>query len=165
MNGKANLLQGPQQPFQAVGEKDGGGGVSQEQGTGDEQEDTQHHEDGLPNALLGDFENAKLPQHRTGGIKQVQDGGEGHDEQYRLQTLEESLALDAGDGDQEQHQHHQQPIGDHKFTQEDGDDKKQGEQQFRPGVQPVEDGVSWEVLPQGDIFQCHLYALLVPISL
>ena len=51
MDGEPHFFQGAQQPLQPIGEGDGGGGIGQQEGAGDEHEDPRHHEAGPPDAL------------------------------------------------------------------------------------------------------------------
>ena len=111
MDREAHLLQGAQQTLQTVGEQDGGGGVSQQQGGADEHQDTQHHEEGLPQAFLGDLQKAQAPQHVAVGVEEVQNGRTDHNEDHRFHALDENLGLDLGDGDEHQQGGQHQTVG------------------------------------------------------
>ena len=54
MHRQAQLLQGPQQVLQGIGETDGAGGVGQKEGAHDQEHDAQHHGDGGIDARQGD---------------------------------------------------------------------------------------------------------------
>ena len=77
--------------------------------------------------------------------------GEDQDEYHRLHAPEERLQRDMGEGDgQGQHTEHD-GVGEEVLGQKQGHDVQHHSQDLGPGVQPVEQGVPGEILPQGDV--------------
>ena len=148
------LFQSIEQPLQAVRQADGAGGVGHQEGAHDQQHDTQHHEHGVPQARVGDMEEAPLHQITVpGGEKQIQDAGEDDDEQHRLQAPHQCFDADLGDVDTYRQTQGHEAVGHQALGAEQGDDIQDHQQDLRPGVQLVGHGVSGEVLAQGNIFQ------------
>ena len=155
MDGDAELFQRPQQGLQPVGEGQGGGGVGEQEGAGDEHDDADHHKKGVDNAFAGDGEDPEGRQGLAGGVEDVEHGGEHQDKHHRLEPPQQGLRLDGG------HLHHsrqgqeQNGVGDKPLAQKQGYDVADHGDQLGPWVQAVDGGVPWEVLAQGDVAQGH----------
>ena len=148
-----DLLQRAQQALQPVCQADGAGGIGQKERPHDEHGNAQHHEEGGLNALDGDLEDPPPPDLRARGIKQVQNRGKGDDEQHRLQPPHQGPGRHSGNGHTgDQHRRHQR-IGHEPLCQEQGGDVYHDQDQLRSGVQLVGNGISGEILAQGDILQ------------
>ena len=139
----------------AVGEHDGGGGVGEQEGAGDEEGDAQHHEEGGPQPLHRDFQKLPLPDGVAGGVEDVEHGGEHDDEQNGLHAPEDVPGVDPGDGDAGAQHGKEDGVGHPALGGKEGHDIEDGEQELGPGVQPVDDGIAGEILSQGDVLEGH----------
>ena len=163
MDRHMDLFQRAQQVLQPVGEQDGGGGVGQQEGAGNEHQDADHHEESVEHALQRDGEDPEADQHRVPRrVEQVEDGGEDDDEHHRLHAPENGLHRHLGDGDGHGQQQEHDAVSDKGLGQEQGHDIQHHRDQLGAGVQAVDDGIAGEVLPQRDILQSHLLHPLFP---
>ena len=155
MDGHPDRLQRPQQTFQPVGQLQGGGGVGQQEGAGDQHQDAHHHKDGVDNALPGDVEDPEGHQRLAGGVEDVQQGGEHQDEHHRLHAPQQGLELDGGRRHHPRQHRQQDAVGHQPLGQEQGHDVAGHGGELGPGVQAVDGGFPREILAQGDISECH----------
>ena len=150
-----DALEGPQELLQAVGEHNGRGGIGQQEGAGDEEGETEHHKEGGPEALHCDPQEIPLPQNRAGSVENIEQGGEHDDEQDWPHAPEEGRRADLGHGSAGGQHQKEHGIAHRPPGQKEGDDIEDGAQELGPGVQPVDGGVSREILPQSDVTQGH----------
>ena len=106
---EVKALEGIHQPLDTVGEGDGGGGVGEEGGSGDEADDAHRHKDSGVDSLPGDFDNPPLPQDLSIHKEHIQHRGEDDDGNHRLQAFENHHQGNLADEIGPKAQHHPQP--------------------------------------------------------
>ena len=148
------LFQRVQQAFQAVSQGDGGGGVGQQEGAGNQHQDPAGHKDGPLQAVVGDGQLPETHQHPARiRIEQVQHAGENQNHDQRLHAPDNGFGRDPGDGDGRQQEGKHHPVGHPALGAEQGHDVNHHGNQLGSGVQPVNDGTSGEILAQGNVFK------------
>ena len=105
-------------------------------------------------ALFRNPDHAPLCQGSSaGGEKQVQYAGENHDEEHRLKAPHQLADPHVRNPHADRKTQRQQSIRHNALGAEKRHDVKEHQQNLRPGVQPVGNGISREILAQGNILQ------------
>ena len=148
------LFQGAQKALQAVRQGDGGRGIGQQEGAGNQHQNAARHKDRPLQALCGDGQLPELHQHHAAiGIEQIQHASEHQNDYQRLHARYNGLGRDLRhrDGKNQKAQHH--PIGNPALGQKQRHNIENYAQQLRAGIQAVNHRGSGEILPQGNVFQ------------
>ena len=149
---QAQLLQGPQQRLQAVGEGNGRRGIGQQEGAGNQHDDPGGHKNCRPDPLPGDGDAPKPGQHMVAaGVKQIQHRRQNHNDHNGLHAPQNGLGPNPG----QSHRHHQkrqhQAVAHPAASHKQGHNIQYRHQELRPRVQPMYHGFAWEKLTQGNI--------------
>ena len=151
MHRQLDFFKRGKQPFDAVGEGNGRGGVGQQRGARNQAQNSDRHEYRRLDALLGDLEELPLPQGVAGGKEQVQHRRKNDDGNHRLHRFPDHRNGDAADeiGRKSEKNAQQQPP--HIIRHKQHDDIEDGKDDFGPGVHPVDGALPGEILSDGDI--------------
>jgi len=151
MHRHAELAQRGQQPGEGVGQQDRACGVGQQKRPGDEHQQPHRHKKRAPKPLRADGKDPKPENRLAGGIKHIQKSGEHDNERHRAHPAQHHTGRDpaGGGGGQQKDQH--QPVGQHMGAEQQRRDVGEQQHHFQARIQPVEDGISGEILPKGNI--------------
>ena len=148
------LFQGTHQALKTVGQADGRGGIGQQEGAGNQHQDSAHHEYRPFQALGGDGKRPQPQNHLAAiGVKQVQYAGEDYDNDQRLHAPDNGFQRNPGNPDAAQQEHKHQTVGQPASRDKQGHDVEYRHHQLGSGVQPVNHGIPREILAQGNIFK------------
>ena len=153
MHRHLDLLQGVQELLQPIGEGDGRGGIGEHKGASQKHGDSQHHKQGVENTLPGDGEDPEGHQGRPLGIEEVEQAGEQNDKEQRLHALQNHLELDFRERHHRGQRGKDQGVGHHALGAEERHDIDDDQDELGAGIQPVDNGISREKLPQGDVLK------------
>ena len=154
MNRNPDFFQRVHQTLQAIRQRDGRSRIGQQEGAGDQHQNTSHHKNGTLHALGGNGQAAQPNQNRTTiGVKQIQNTREQQNEHNRLHAADDGFWRDCGylNGNQQKCQHNRigNPAGCHKQRH----DVHNQNNQLGTGIQTVNGRISREILPQCNVFK------------
>ena len=154
MHRQMQLLQRPQQILQSVRQGDGTGGICQQKRSHNEHHDPQHHVDRRRQALIGDMaQQPPLAHRRAAGEENVHHRRKRHDDIHGLEAPCQGLHGHTGGHDAHRKHRRHNGVGQGALGIKERHDIQDHRHQLRPGIQPVDDGIAGEKLPQRDILQ------------
>ena len=150
----AHLFQGVHESLQAVRQSDGRGGVGQKESAGNQHENPSHHHQRPGQASGGDGKHPELHQHLPVlGKEQVQHTGENQNHHQGLHAPQDGFERNGGQPDDNRQKQEHQAVGDPALRQEQGNDVHHQHGQLGSGIQPVNHGLTREILTQGNILK------------
>ena len=150
-----------QQRLQTIGQRDGRSGIGQQEGTGDQHQDPQGHENGPEQTLLGDLQTPnQVHKHRiTAGKEQVQYRSKQQNHHQRLHAGEQRLQRNPGNGNAQHQKQEHHTVRDPGGCQEQRNDVHNQHYQLSAGIQLVDQRMAGKKLAQSNVFK-HGHGLL-----
>ena len=147
MHRHMQLLEGGQQPFDGIRQLNGRGGIGQQGGAGNQEDDADHHESRGLDASLGNVD--EFPRKQSISLvdeQQIQQGGENQNRHDGSDAFDKHFHGDSGqkNGSQAEYAADGKPhrlLGHKQHHNEQG-----GKNDLEPGVQPVNDAFPGEIL-------------------
>ena len=147
-------LQRIHQAFQPVRQGDGRGGVGQQEGRGDQHQNTHQHKGRTLRAAGGDGNAPEIHQHPAVLVKkQIQHAGENKDHHQRLHAPDDGFSRNGGNFDYCQQEQEQHAVGYPPGGNEKRHHVYDQNNELRSGVEAVNDGIAREILAEGNVFK------------
>ena len=154
MHRDTNFFQGTHQGFQSVRKRNGRSGIGQQEGAGNQHQDSGYHENGAFYTVHGNHNAPPLYQHPAfPGKEQVQHTGKHQNHNQGFHAAQNGFQRDGGSANDARQENKHHAIGNPALREKKGNDINHHDNQLRPGIQPVNGRISREKLSEGNVFQ------------
>ena len=140
-----------EQCFDAVGEHNGAGGIGKEGRKGDEEHQTQGHDEAVLYPFLTDMNEFPGKELIARCGKHMDTHGEYQNNPQRLDGFPNQGHRHAGQGDGQESKARHQDVGPQVIGQENGHNENHGAENLGSGVHAVQERISRVILAEGNI--------------